>query len=95
MPPIFRILPRLLLLSLKLLGVIVSGESPQEDRFIIDLWQRWGKAIRGDTALTSGFRCDRLCVELSDKRSGRPKWQTLGVIPQRGPKYVRGLMGGA
>jgi hypothetical protein len=94
MPPIFRILPRLLLLYLKLLGVIASGESPQEGRFMIDLWQRWGKAIKGDTALTPGFWCDRLYVELSDKGSGRQKCQTRGVSPRRGMKYVRGPVDG-
>jgi hypothetical protein len=36
MPPIARILPRLLLLYLKLLGVIAGDESPQEGRFMID-----------------------------------------------------------
>jgi len=43
MPPIFRIVPRLLLLYLKLLGTIASGESPQEGCFIIDRWQQWEK----------------------------------------------------
>jgi len=60
MLPIFRIVPRLLLVYLTLLGTIASGESPQEGRFMIDRWQRWRKAIRGDTPLIPGFWCDRL-----------------------------------
>jgi hypothetical protein len=44
MPPIFRILPRLLLVYLKLLGFIASDGSPQEGRFMIDRWQRWQKS---------------------------------------------------
>ena len=34
---------------------------------MIDLWQREGKAIRGDTALTLSLQCDRLYVERLDK----------------------------
>jgi hypothetical protein len=56
---------------------------------MIDLWQRWGKAIRGDPALTPGFRCDRLDVQLSDKGSDRQKCQIFGVILRRGPKCVK------
>jgi hypothetical protein len=44
MPPFVRILPRLLLFYLKLLGVIASGGSPQEGCFMIDLWQPWQKS---------------------------------------------------
>jgi hypothetical protein len=40
MPPIVRILPRLLLVYLKRRGCITSGESPQEGCFMIDRWQR-------------------------------------------------------
>jgi hypothetical protein len=47
MPPMVRILPRLLLFYLKLLGVIASGGSPQEGCFVIDLWQRWRKSSEG------------------------------------------------
>jgi hypothetical protein len=88
MPPMVRILPRLLLLYLKLLGFIASGEPPREGRFLIDRWQPWEKAMRGNPALTPGFWCDRLYVELSDRRSDRQKCQTHGVIPRRGPKCV-------
>ena len=67
MPPFVRIVPRLLLLYRKLLGVIASSEPALAGCFMIDCWQRWGKATSGDTVLTHGSRRDRLYVELSDK----------------------------
>jgi hypothetical protein len=81
MPPIVRIVPRLLLLDLKRLGVIASGESLQEGRFMIDRWQPWGNASRGDAAVTSGLRCDTAYIEGSDKGSGH--W-TSGHIETSG-----------
>ena len=59
---------------------------------MINRWQRWGKRIRGDTALTLGLRRDRLYIELADTGSDRQKCQTHGVIPRHGPRCVSDQM---
>jgi hypothetical protein len=63
MQPNARIVPRLLIVYCKLLGTFDGDGSPQERRIMSDRWQRWRKAMRGDTALTPGLRRDSLCVE--------------------------------
>lgn len=47
MPLIVRILPRLLLSYLKLLGIIASDWSPQEGPFMIDRWQQLQESDEG------------------------------------------------
>ena len=65
MPPIAPILPRLLFVYLKRIGLIVKDRSPLEGHFITDRWQRWGKATSGDSALTLGLPRARLSIEVS------------------------------
>jgi hypothetical protein len=53
---------------------------------MIECWQQWGNAIRGDTALTTGVRPDRVHVELSDEGGSR---QAVGDINTADPPVTR------
>jgi hypothetical protein len=55
MPPIVRILPRVLLVYVKLFGFLASNGSPQEGHFMIDRWQRWQKNDEGRDGLDPWF----------------------------------------